>query len=83
MPDDELLNLGEKNQLRAPGVLKAQIKRMIADPKSSAFAENFTGQWLETRSLDAIKPDAKATDARATLDKLALDHAALTASVTR
>jgi hypothetical protein len=32
---------------------------MIDSPKSSAFAENFSGQWLETRSLDAVKPDAK------------------------
>jgi uncharacterized protein DUF1588/uncharacterized protein DUF1592/uncharacterized protein DUF1585 len=31
---------------------------MIADPKSAALAENFAGQWLETRSLDAVKPDA-------------------------
>jgi hypothetical protein len=32
---------------------------MIADPKSAACAENFAGQWLETRSLDAVKRDAK------------------------
>ncbi len=30
---------------------------MIADPKSAALAENFAGQWLEIRSLDAVKPD--------------------------
>jgi hypothetical protein len=39
-------------------VLAAQVARMIADPKSSAFAEQFAGQWLETRSLDAVRPDA-------------------------
>ena len=59
MPDDELLNLGEKNRLHEPAVLDAQVKRMIANPRSMAFAENFSGQWLETRSLDAVKPDAK------------------------
>lgn len=32
---------------------------MVASAKSSAFAENFAGQWLETRSLDAMKPDPK------------------------
>ena len=58
-PDDELLKLGETNQLHVPAVLDAQVKRLIADPKSSAFAENFAGQWLETRSLDAVKRDAK------------------------
>jgi hypothetical protein len=31
---------------------------MIADPKSRALADHFGGQWLETRSLDAVKPDA-------------------------
>ena len=59
MPDDELSKLGETNQLHLPAVLDAQVKRMIADPKSSAFAENFVGQWLETRSLDAVKRDEK------------------------
>lgn len=59
MPDEELLKLGETNRLHLPEVLTAQVKRMIADQKSSAFAENFVGQWLETRSLDAIKPDAR------------------------
>ena len=59
MPDDELLRLGETNQLHQPAMLDAQVKRMIADPKSSAFADNFAGQWLETRSLDAVKRDAK------------------------
>jgi hypothetical protein len=59
MPDDELLHLAETNRLRQPAVLDAQVKRMIASPKSSAFAENFAGQWLETRSLDALQRDAK------------------------
>ena len=30
---------------------------MLADPKASAMAENFAGQWLEIRNLDSIKPD--------------------------
>jgi hypothetical protein len=57
IPDEELLALAEKRRLRQPGVLDAQVARMIADPKASAFAENFAGQWLETRSLDAVAPD--------------------------
>ena len=59
MPDDELLHLGETGKLHQPAILDAQVKRMIADPKSSAFAENFVGQWLEIRGLDAMQPDAK------------------------
>jgi Protein of unknown function (DUF1592)/Protein of unknown function (DUF1588)/Protein of unknown function (DUF1587)/Protein of unknown function (DUF1585)/Protein of unknown function (DUF1595) len=59
MPDEELLRLGEAGKLHEPAMLDAQIARMISDPKSISFAENFAGQWLEIRSLDAIKPDAK------------------------
>ncbi|MGH9629943.1 MAG: DUF1592 domain-containing protein, partial [Bryobacteraceae bacterium] len=57
MPDDELLGLAEARKLRAPGVLDAQVKRMLADERSAALAENFAGQWLETRNLDIVKPD--------------------------
>jgi len=57
MPDDELLRLAERRQLGGPNVLDAQVKRMLADPKAFAMAENFAGQWLEIRNLDSIKPD--------------------------
>ena len=57
MPDDELTGLAEAGKLRAPGVLDAQVKRMMADPRSSALADNFAGQWLELRNLDVVKPD--------------------------
>ena len=57
MPDDTLLSLAERRQLSTPAVLDAQVKRMLADPKASAMAENFAGQWLEIRNLDSIKPD--------------------------
>jgi mono/diheme cytochrome c family protein len=57
MPDEELLSLAEAKKLRGPGVLPAQVKRMLADPKAGALAENFAGQWLEIRNLDSVKPD--------------------------
>jgi hypothetical protein len=57
MPDERLLSLAEKNQLRRPGVVEAEVRRMLSDPKSAALADNFAGQWLETRSLDAVTPD--------------------------
>jgi len=59
MPDDELLNLAGTGRLHASEVLDAQVKRMLDDPKSSAFAGNFAGQWLETRNLDVVKPDPR------------------------
>jgi hypothetical protein len=57
MPDDELLSVAEGGKLRQPGLLDAQVRRMLADPKSAALADNFAGQWLETRNLDGVKPD--------------------------
>ena len=57
MPDDKLLRLADQGTLRNPAVLTAQVKRMLKDPKSRALVENFGGQWLELRKLDAVKPD--------------------------
>jgi hypothetical protein len=57
-PDDELLKLAESAQLHQANVLDAQVRRMIADPRASALATNFGGQWLQIRNLDAVKPDA-------------------------
>src|SRR5690606_23407898 len=59
MPDDELFALAEAGKLRDEGMLDAQIERMITDPKAEALAENFVGQWLEIRSLDAVRPDRR------------------------
>lgn len=56
-PDDELVGLAEAGKLHTPGILDVQVKRMLADPKSSALADNFAGQWLELRNLDVVKPD--------------------------
>jgi mono/diheme cytochrome c family protein len=57
MPDDELLNLAESGKLRDRAVVETQVKRMLADSRSAALAENFAGQWLEVRNLDIVKPD--------------------------
>ncbi|HEU0123547.1 MAG TPA: DUF1592 domain-containing protein, partial [Bryobacteraceae bacterium] len=59
MPDDELLGLAESGKLRQPGVLDGQLKRLLADSRSAALADNFAGQWLEIRNLDQVKPDPK------------------------
>ncbi len=57
MPDDELQSLAEAGKLHDPAVVDAQVKRMLADGRASAFAANFAGQWLEIRNLDVVKPD--------------------------
>jgi mono/diheme cytochrome c family protein len=56
-PDQPLLDAAADNSLRTDAVLAAQVRRMIADPRSSAFVENFAGQWLQLRALDAVAID--------------------------
>ncbi len=57
IPDDELLAVAEKGQLHDPSVLQAQVKRMMADPRSESLIKNFVGQWLFLRNIDRISPD--------------------------
>jgi hypothetical protein len=56
IPDEELIKLGAANQLHEPKVLRQQVERMVADPRSEAFVKNFTGQWLNVRGLAASEP---------------------------
>jgi Protein of unknown function (DUF1592)/Protein of unknown function (DUF1588)/Protein of unknown function (DUF1587)/Protein of unknown function (DUF1595)/Protein of unknown function (DUF1585)/Cytochrome C oxidase, cbb3-type, subunit III len=59
IPDEELITLAEKGELAQTAVLKAQVKRMLADPRSFALVTNFAAQWLHLRNLDAVQPDAR------------------------
>jgi len=56
IPDEELIRLGAENRLHKRDVLEKQVKRMLADPRAQAFVENFTGQWLNTRGVQASEP---------------------------
>ena len=56
MPDEELLRLAEKQQLRSQ--LSAQVDRMLRDDRSKEFLRNFVGQWLRTRDVTQITVDA-------------------------
>jgi hypothetical protein len=57
MPDAELQGLADRGELRKPGVLEAQVRRMLKDPKARALTDNFAGQWLMLRSIPALTPD--------------------------
>ncbi len=58
-PDDELLNLAISNGLSKPGVLDAQVKRMLSDPRASTLVSSFAMKWLSLDDLDIVKPDPK------------------------
>jgi hypothetical protein len=57
IPDEELLRVAGTGTLSKPDVLSAQVRRMLADRKSSALVENFAGQWLQLRNLRGIVPN--------------------------
>ena len=46
MPDAELSELADAGKLHEPAVLKAQTKRLLADPRSRALFDSFGAQWL-------------------------------------
>ncbi len=58
VPDQTLVDLAIKGQLSAPGVLDAQVRRMLLDPRSDALATRFASLWLRLQDLDKIHPDA-------------------------
>jgi mono/diheme cytochrome c family protein len=57
MPDDELFTLAGKGELTTN--LDAQVRRMLADPKSKSLVENFAIQWLQLMRLKTVAPDVK------------------------
>ncbi|MEO8062423.1 MAG: DUF1592 domain-containing protein [Pseudomonadota bacterium] len=57
MPDDELLALAARGELRAN--LSAQVQRMLGDERAKSLSQNFTGQWLEARDLEGISSNAR------------------------
>ena len=58
MPDEELMGLARSGELLDRAVLREQVERMLADPRSSPFMSTFFGQWLGFAELGGtIKPD--------------------------
>lgn len=59
MPDAALRARADAGQLRDPGVLTAEVKRMLADPRARTLVREFGGQWLHFRALENAKPDVE------------------------
>jgi hypothetical protein len=57
VPDDELLSVAESGRLSDKSVLQAQVRRMLADPRSQELVKNFSGQYLFLRNIERISPD--------------------------
>ncbi len=56
LPDDQLLDLAQAGKLQQDDILRAQVRRMLADPRAAAFISNFAGQWLALRDLASHSP---------------------------
>jgi hypothetical protein len=56
MPDEELMALAAKRHLGQLDTLRRQVDRLLDDPRASALAKNFVGQWLGLRDIDATEP---------------------------
>src|SRR4029078_5330503 len=52
LPDKALLNRAAAADLHEPGVLAAQARRMLRDPKARGFETEFAGNWLDFRRFE-------------------------------
>jgi mono/diheme cytochrome c family protein len=57
IPDEELLDLATRGQLKDPAVLDRQVRRLLADARSRALVDNFAAQWLTQRALQGVAPN--------------------------
>jgi mono/diheme cytochrome c family protein len=56
-PDEALLTAARDRSLHRPEILRAQIDRLLADPRGERFTQDFARQWLELGRLDETNPD--------------------------
>jgi mono/diheme cytochrome c family protein len=59
MPDERLEGLAHGGTLHQPATLKAEVRRMLADPRAHAFMDSFPRQWLQLRRVGMFAPDRK------------------------
>jgi hypothetical protein len=57
-PDGELIDVAREGRLSDPATLEAQVRRMLADPRSEALGTRFAAQWLRLQDLEKVHPDA-------------------------
>ncbi len=57
LPDPELRALAAAGKLRDKEVLRQQVERLLADPKSQRFIDAFLAYWLDLRKINDTSPD--------------------------
>ncbi len=58
IPDERLLTLAERGELKSTPVLEKEARRMLADPRSTAeLVDGFAAQWLNLRRVEEVVVD--------------------------
>ena len=57
-PDPELVTAAREGALTDPRELEAQVRRLLADPRSEALATRFASLWLRLQDVEKVSPDA-------------------------
>ena len=71
LPDADLLAAAERGQLDDPAMIRSQVRRMLAAPKSRRLAEQFGLQWLHVSGFSSL--DEKNADTFPTFAGLRAD----------
>lgn len=56
-PDQELLTAADQNKLSTESELRAQVTRLLRDPKADRFMRNFANEWIGLQKLQAASRD--------------------------
>ena len=70
MPDAALFAAAASGELSEPAEIRAQTKRMLADPKAARALVRFHEQWLDVDGLLSIAPAQRAYGPRYGLDPM-------------
>lgn len=57
-PDQALRAAADAGSLVSPAVLRRHAERLLRGPQTAAFVDPFTSQWLETRLIASLMPEA-------------------------
>ncbi len=56
-PDEELLKVADKGELKYPFVLQEQVDRMLKDDRAITHSSQFIYEWLNLGRLDNLRPN--------------------------
>ncbi len=57
LPDERLIDLAARGELRRPDALAAEVDRMLNDRRLKRFCDSFPSQWLQLERIITSVPD--------------------------